>query len=71
MNSVSSTIKEELKVAVNQTISANSAGWEHHGWFYIAVRTAMFLWVKLCPFTSMDSGFSQVVISSFESKITS
>lgn len=42
MNSIP---KDELKIAVNETIAANSGGWESHGWFYISVRIGMFLWV--------------------------
>lgn len=38
-------IKEELKVAIDQTTPTNPGGWENHGWFYITVRIAMFLWV--------------------------
>ncbi|KAG8380954.1 hypothetical protein BUALT_Bualt06G0070200 [Buddleja alternifolia] len=58
---VNSNIKEELKVAVNQTISANSAGWENHGWFYIAVRVAMFLWVALLNLITISSTWARVI----------
>ncbi|KAL8050071.1 hypothetical protein ABFS82_06G058600 [Erythranthe guttata] len=60
-SSVNSTIKEELKVAVNQTISADSATWENHGWFYIAVRIAMFLWVALLNLITISSTWARVI----------
>ncbi|EYU20107.1 hypothetical protein MIMGU_mgv1a004886mg [Erythranthe guttata] len=58
---INSTIKEELKVAVNQTISADSATWENHGWFYIAVRIAMFLWVALLNLITISSTWARVI----------
>ncbi|CAA3006742.1 uncharacterized protein LOC111378744 isoform X1 [Olea europaea subsp. europaea] len=35
---VNSTIKEELKIMVNQTIPANSGGLGKHGWFFFSVQ---------------------------------
>ncbi|KAK4433522.1 hypothetical protein Salat_1114500 [Sesamum alatum] len=58
---VNSTIKEELKVAVNQTIPAKSDVWENHGWFYIAVRIAMFLWVALLNLITISSTWARVI----------
>ncbi|KAL3834767.1 hypothetical protein ACJIZ3_009503 [Penstemon smallii] len=58
---VNSTIKEDLKVAVNQTIPANPAGWENHGWFYIAVRIALFLWVALLNLITISSTWARVI----------
>ncbi|KAK6131841.1 hypothetical protein DH2020_034415 [Rehmannia glutinosa] len=58
---VNSTIKGELKVALNQSIPANSAGWENHGWFYIAVRIAMFLWIALLNLITISSTWARVI----------
>ncbi|KAL3815009.1 hypothetical protein ACJIZ3_016277 [Penstemon smallii] len=58
---VKSTIKEDLKVVVNQTIPANPAGWENHGWFYIAVRIALFLWVALLNLITISSTWARVI----------
>ncbi|KAL0303958.1 UNVERIFIED_CONTAM: hypothetical protein Sradi_6263900 [Sesamum radiatum] len=58
---VNSTIKEELKVAVNQTTPANSDVWENHGWFYIVVRVAMFLWVALLNLITISSTWARVI----------
>ncbi|KAL0299372.1 UNVERIFIED_CONTAM: hypothetical protein Sradi_6597000 [Sesamum radiatum] len=58
---VKSSIKEELKVAVNQTIPANSDVWENHGWFYIVVRIAMFLWVALLNLITISSTWARVI----------
>ncbi|XP_020549026.1 uncharacterized protein LOC105160807 [Sesamum indicum] len=58
---VNSTIKEELKVAVNQIIPANSDVWENHGWFYIVVRVAMFLWVALLNLITISSTWARVI----------
>lgn len=45
-DSVSSaaSIREELKVGVNQG-EAQAASWGNHGWLYISVRIGLFLWV--------------------------
>ncbi|GFQ04399.1 hypothetical protein PHJA_002583800 [Phtheirospermum japonicum] len=61
MRSMNSTIKEELKVATNQTIPANPAGWENHGWFYIAVRIALFLWIALLNLITISSTWARVI----------
>ncbi|KAL3653400.1 hypothetical protein CASFOL_003081 [Castilleja foliolosa] len=61
MRSMNSTIKEELKVAMNQTFPANSAGWENHGWFYIAVRIALFLWIALLNLITISSTWARVI----------
>ncbi|KAL0401103.1 UNVERIFIED_CONTAM: hypothetical protein Slati_4140200 [Sesamum latifolium] len=58
---VNSTIKEELKVAVNQTIPANYDVWENHGWFYIVVRIAMFLWIALLNLITISSTWARVI----------
>ncbi|KAH6762864.1 TLC ATP/ADP transporter [Perilla frutescens var. hirtella] len=58
---VNSTVKDELKVSVNETITANSGGWENHGWFYIAVRIAMFLWVALLNLITISSTWARVI----------
>ncbi|KAL0001896.1 hypothetical protein SO802_015677 [Lithocarpus litseifolius] len=41
----SSTSREEQKVDVNPADSTYSAEWDNHGWFYMLVRVALFLWV--------------------------
>ncbi|KAL8539365.1 hypothetical protein ACS0TY_001115 [Phlomoides rotata] len=55
------TIKEELKVTIDQTTPANPGGWENHGWFYIAVRIAMFLWVALLNLITISSTWARVI----------
>nr|POE68447.1 hypothetical protein CFP56_20755 [Quercus suber] len=41
----SSTSRKEQKVDVNPADSTYSAEWDNHGWFYMLVRVALFLWV--------------------------
>lgn len=62
LHPVNSTTREELKVsdAVNQ-VSPSSAGWEEHGWFYVAVRIAMFLWVALLNLITISSTWARVI----------
>ncbi|CAA0836642.1 TLC ATP/ADP transporter [Striga hermonthica] len=61
MRKLNSTVKGELKVAFNQTIPTNSAGWENHGWFYIAVRIALFLWIALLNLITISSTWARVI----------
>ncbi|KAL6541649.1 hypothetical protein OROGR_011135 [Orobanche gracilis] len=61
MRLINSTIKGELKVAMNQTIPENSAGWENGGWFYIAVRIALFLWIALLNLITISSTWARVI----------
>ncbi|GER46605.1 TLC ATP/ADP transporter [Striga asiatica] len=61
MRTLNSTIKGELKFAFNQTIPANSAGWVNHGWFYIAVRIALFLWIALLNLITISSTWARVI----------
>ncbi|XP_047328181.1 uncharacterized protein LOC124931696 isoform X2 [Impatiens glandulifera] len=57
----SSTIKEELKVKVNQTGNAYSGSWDNHGWFYVSVRIALFLWVALLNLITISSTWARVI----------
>ncbi|KAL6533020.1 hypothetical protein OROMI_027132 [Orobanche minor] len=61
MRLINSTIKGELKVAMNQTIPANSAGWENGGWFYIAIAllnliTISSTWARVIDVMDSESG---------------
>lgn len=57
----SSTIKEELKVKVNQTANSYFGGWDNHGWFYVSVRIALFLWVALLNLITISSTWARVI----------
>ncbi|XP_052192726.1 uncharacterized protein LOC127801533 isoform X2 [Diospyros lotus] len=57
----SSTIKEELKLEVNPSNSANSVGWEDHGWYYVSVRIGLFLWVALLNLITISSTWARVI----------
>lgn len=46
LHSVSSTLKQELKVEVSHTNTPNLSSWSNHGWFYVSVRIGLFLWVN-------------------------
>ncbi|KAL2526768.1 TLC ATP/ADP transporter [Abeliophyllum distichum] len=58
---VNSTIKEELKIMVDQTIPANSGGLGKHGWFFISVRIGLFLWVALLNLITISSTWARVI----------
>ncbi|XP_022865487.1 uncharacterized protein LOC111385335 [Olea europaea var. sylvestris] len=58
---VKTTIKEELKITVNQTIPANSGGLGKHGWFFISVRIGLFLWVALLNLITISSTWARVI----------
>ncbi|KAG6416034.1 hypothetical protein SASPL_123456 [Salvia splendens] len=58
---VKTILKDELKVAVDGTLTYNSGGWESHGWFYISVRIAMFLWVALLNLITISSTWARVI----------
>uniref|UniRef100_A0A7N2ME51 TLC ATP/ADP transporter n=1 Tax=Quercus lobata TaxID=97700 RepID=A0A7N2ME51_QUELO len=54
----SSTSKEEQKVDANSTYSVQ---WDNHGWFYILVRVAFFLWVALLNLITISSTWARVI----------
>ncbi|XP_047944346.1 uncharacterized protein LOC125190957 isoform X1 [Salvia hispanica] len=58
---VKTILKDKMKVAVDETITSNSGGWESHGWFYISVRIAMFLWVALLNLITISSTWARVI----------
>ncbi|XP_024991107.1 uncharacterized protein LOC112525281 isoform X2 [Cynara cardunculus var. scolymus] len=58
--SMSSSIKEEVKVEVHHT-SRNHSDWEDHGWFYISVRIGFFLWVALLNLITISSTWARVI----------
>ncbi|XP_073122877.1 uncharacterized protein [Henckelia pumila] len=61
MLQVNSTIKEELKVTVSESVPPSSASWERHGWFYITVRIFLFLWVALLNLITISSTWARVI----------
>lgn len=58
---VNSTIKEELKVTVSESIPASSGSWERQGWFYITVRIFLFLWVALLNLITISSTWARII----------
>ncbi|KAF2319246.1 hypothetical protein GH714_014206 [Hevea brasiliensis] len=57
-----SKAKEDLKVDVNEAGSpAYSGSWDDHGWFYISVRIALFLWVALLNLITISSTWARVI----------
>uniref|UniRef100_A0A7N2LSA0 Uncharacterized protein n=1 Tax=Quercus lobata TaxID=97700 RepID=A0A7N2LSA0_QUELO len=54
----SSTSKEEQKVDANSTYSVE---WDNHGWFYILVRVAFFVWVALLNLITISSTSARVI----------
>lgn len=58
--SMSSTIKEEIKVET-EPASSNPTDWDKHGWFYISVRIAFFLWVALLNLITISSTWARVI----------
>ncbi|KAH0660517.1 hypothetical protein KY289_029265 [Solanum tuberosum] len=59
--SVSSTLKQELKVEVSHTNTPNSLSWSNHGWFYVSVRIGLFLWVALLNLITISSTWARVI----------
>ncbi|KAJ8537205.1 hypothetical protein K7X08_035606 [Anisodus acutangulus] len=59
--SMSSTLKQELKVEVNHTNTPNSSSWSNHGWFYVSVRIGLFLWVALLNLITISSTWARVI----------
>ncbi|XP_021654783.1 uncharacterized protein LOC110652183 isoform X3 [Hevea brasiliensis] len=60
--SISTELKEDLKVDVNEAGSpAYSGSWDDHGWFYISVRIALFLWVALLNLITISSTWARVI----------
>ncbi|KAL3524046.1 hypothetical protein ACH5RR_016880 [Cinchona calisaya] len=58
---MSSAIKEELKVEVNQASAPSSGGWSNNGWFYNTVRICFFLWVALLNLITISSTWARVI----------
>ncbi|XP_023737410.1 uncharacterized protein LOC111885378 isoform X1 [Lactuca sativa] len=58
--SVSSTIKDEIKVET-EPVSTNPSDWDKHGWFYISVRIGFFLWVALLNLITISSTWARVI----------
>ncbi|XP_024971581.1 uncharacterized protein LOC112510408 isoform X1 [Cynara cardunculus var. scolymus] len=58
--SMSSTIKEELKIET-QPASTNSTDWGKHGWFYVSVRIGFFLWIALLNLITISSTWARVI----------
>ncbi|XP_073043100.1 uncharacterized protein [Primulina eburnea] len=58
---VNSTIKEELKVTLTESLPASSASWERQGWFYITVRIFLFLWVALLNLITISSTWARII----------
>ncbi|XP_073122876.1 uncharacterized protein [Henckelia pumila] len=61
MLQVNSTIKEELKVTVSESVPPSSASWERHGWFYITVAllnliTISSTWARVIDVMDSESG---------------
>ncbi|XP_016575492.1 uncharacterized protein LOC107873242 isoform X5 [Capsicum annuum] len=59
--SVSSTLKQELKVQVSHTNASNLSSWSNHGWFYVSVRIGLFLWVALLNLITISSTWARVI----------
>lgn len=49
------------KVNLSQDSPIESAGWGNHGWFYILVRIAFFLWVALLNLITISSTWARVI----------
>ncbi|KVI07053.1 hypothetical protein Ccrd_014592, partial [Cynara cardunculus var. scolymus] len=62
--SMSSTIKEELKIET-QPASTNSTDWGKHGWFYVSVRIGFFLWFLSLIITINKTAVSKVISAPF------
>ncbi|GJW31655.1 ADP,ATP carrier protein [Tanacetum coccineum] len=56
----SSTIKDEVKVEVDDS-SSNLSDSKDHGWFYISVRIGFFLWVALLNLITISSTWARVI----------
>ncbi|WMV33684.1 hypothetical protein MTR67_027069 [Solanum verrucosum] len=59
--SVSSTLKQELKMEVSHMSTPNSSSWSNHGWFYVSVRIGLFLWVALLNLITISSTWARVI----------
>ncbi|KAJ6297007.1 hypothetical protein OIU78_022685 [Salix suchowensis] len=59
--SISTELKEDLKVDVNRTSSTYSGSWDDHGWFYISVRIGLFLWVALLNLITISSTWARII----------
>ncbi|CAN4097593.1 unnamed protein product [Withania somnifera] len=59
--SVSSTLKQELKVQVSHRNTPDSSSWSNHGWFYVSVRIGLFLWVALLNLITISSTWARVI----------
>ncbi|XP_059301452.1 uncharacterized protein LOC132053427 isoform X2 [Lycium ferocissimum] len=52
---------KELKVEVSHTNTPNLSSWSNHGWFYVSVRIALFLWVALLNLITISSTWARVI----------
>lgn len=59
--SSSSQLKEDVKNGTVRASSANSVGWGNHSWFYISVRTGLFLWVALLNLVTISSTWTRII----------
>ncbi|XP_050209684.1 uncharacterized protein LOC126660307 isoform X2 [Mercurialis annua] len=60
--SISTELKEDVKVDVSQTGSPTSPdNWDNHGWYYISVRIGLFLWVALLNLITISSTWARVI----------
>uniref|UniRef100_A0A6N2L974 ADP,ATP carrier protein n=1 Tax=Salix viminalis TaxID=40686 RepID=A0A6N2L974_SALVM len=59
--SISTELKEDLKVDVSRTSSTYSGSWDDHGWFYISVRIGLFLWVALLNLITISSTWARII----------
>ncbi|KAF7830881.1 TLC ATP/ADP transporter [Senna tora] len=55
---LTSSLKPEGKVDDQGTLSSS---WGNHGWFYISVRIALFLWVALLNLITISSTWARVI----------
>ncbi|KAF5205633.1 TLC ATP/ADP transporter [Thalictrum thalictroides] len=53
--------KEDEKAVLDQGAPTNLAGWGDHGWLYISVRIALFLWVALLNLITISSTWARVI----------
>ncbi|EPS70345.1 hypothetical protein M569_04415, partial [Genlisea aurea] len=57
---VNSNIKVELKVSIDHTKLANTSSLKIHGYYYISVRIALFLWIALLNLVTVSSTWARV-----------
>lgn len=57
--SVSSGVDPKLEA--NQANDGHSVRWAHHGYYYVSVRIALFLWVALLNLITISSTWARVI----------